>query len=117
VRVADFEEVVASAGAGDAVYFDPPYVPVSATSSFTAYHSEAFDFAEHRRLARVFAELVERGVPVVLSNSNTPETRRLYEGFRSREVLVRRPINSNARRRGPVSELLVCGAPRQRSVV
>lgn len=117
VRVADFEEVVASAGSDDAVYFDPPYVPVSATSSFTAYHSETFGAPEHQRLARVFTELAERGVPVVLSNSNTPETRLLYKGFRSREVLVRRPINSDARRRGPVSELLVCGERRKRPVV
>lgn len=109
VVTADFEEVVGGARVGDAVYFDPPYVPLSTTSNFTAYHSEPFGSSEHRRLARVFTELSERRVPVVLSNSNTPETRNLYDGFRWREVQVRRPINSDARRRGPVSELLVCG--------
>src|SRR5690606_8454695 len=86
VLAADFEEVVGHARAADAVYFDPPYVPLSTTSSFTAYHNEPFGSAEHRRLARVFTELAERRVPVVLSNSSTSETRSLYEGFRWREV-------------------------------
>jgi DNA adenine methylase len=109
IAVSDFESTVRGAQAGDAVYFDPPYVPLSATSSFTAYHREPFGWEEHLRLARVFAELSERGVRVALSNSDTPETRQLYERFECSLVQVRRPINSNAQGRGPVNELLVSG--------
>lgn len=107
VRVVDFEGAVAGARAGDAVYFDPPYVPVSLTSNFTSYHNEPFGSEEHRRLARLFADLAERRIAVVLSNSDTPETRELYRPFECQLVRVRRSINSNARARGPVSELLV----------
>ena len=62
---------------------------------------------EHERLAKVFAKLQKRGVAAVLSNSATPDTRRLFQAFKCSDVAVRRPINSVASRRGPVSELLV----------
>jgi DNA adenine methylase len=107
IRVADFEEVCAEARKGDAVYLDPPYLPVSKTASFSAYHSEAFGLPEHQRLAKVFGKLLKRGVAAVLSNSATPETRELYRTFKCSDVSVRRPINSVASGRGAVSELLV----------
>jgi DNA adenine methylase len=107
IRVADFEEACAEAKRGDAVYLDPPYLPLSKTASFSAYHSEAFGMPEHQRLAKVFAKLLRRGVTAVLSNSATPETRALYQSFKCSDVAVRRPINSIGSRRGAVSELLV----------
>jgi DNA adenine methylase len=107
IRVADFEEACAEARKGDAVYLDPPYLPLSKTASFAAYHAEAFGLAEHERLAKVFAKLLKRGVSAVLSNSATPATRELYKAFKCSDVAVRRPINSVASRRGAVSELLV----------
>ena len=109
LKAGDFAKICASATQGDAVYFDPPYVPLSRTSSFTAYHSEAFDDAEHERLAATFDDLVARGVRVALSNSDTPKTRGLYEAHKTRRILVARPINSNTTRRGNVAELLVSG--------
>ncbi len=107
IRVADFEESCVEARKGDAVYLDPPYMPLSKTASFSAYHSEAFGLAEHERLAKAFGKLVKRGVTAILSNSATPETRALYKSFKCSDVFVRRPINSIASRRGAVSELLV----------
>ena len=107
IEVADFEEACGDAKRGDAVYLDPPYLPVSKTASFAAYHHEAFGLVEHERLAQLFAELRKRRVTAVLSNSATPDTRRLYENFKCSDVAVRRPINSVASRRGAVSELLV----------
>ena len=92
---------------GDFVYFDPPYVPVSKTSSFSAYHSVAFTLAEHQRLAKTFARLAKRGVSTLLSNSDTPETRELYTAFETRTVQASRAINSKGARRGKVPELLV----------
>ncbi len=116
----DFEKACDKAGPGDAVYFDPPYVPVSKTASFTAYDSEEFGEEGHRRLARVFGSLAERGVHVLLSNSDTPQTRKLYENWQVAGVKVTRPINSNASKRGAISELLVMGvekrsAPKRRA--
>src|SRR5450432_3562659 len=107
LEVEDFEHSCKKAKPGDFVYFDPPYLPVSKTASFAEYHSEAFAFAEHERLAKTFAKLTKRGVSVLLSNSDTPETRALYAGFETQTVLAKRAINSDATRRGAVSELLV----------
>lgn len=104
---ADFEEVCRKAKQGDAVYLDPPYLPVSSTSSFAEYHAEPFGLAEHKRLARVFAQLSKRGVCAVLSNSDTPDTRALFSGHHLETVAARRSINSNHKRRGPVDEILV----------
>ncbi|HET6280230.1 MAG TPA: Dam family site-specific DNA-(adenine-N6)-methyltransferase [Polyangia bacterium] len=103
----DFEETVRDAAPNDFVYFDPPYVPLSPTSSFTAYAQRRFGADEQRRLAAVLRRLGERGVPALLSNSACSSTRELYAGLPAAEILVRRAINSVATRRGPVAELLV----------
>lgn len=107
IDVADFDRSCRAAKPGDVVYLDPPYLPLSKTASFSAYHSDAFGLPEHKRLAKAFEKLVKRGVTVILSNSATPETRELYQNFKCSDVAVRRPINSVASRRGAVSELLV----------
>jgi DNA adenine methylase len=109
IKVADFERASARAEPGDAVYFDPPYVPLTKTASFTGYHSESFGPDEHQRLADTFAALTKRKVAAVLSNSGGRETRRLYEsrGVELESVLVTRPINSKATARGAVPELIV----------
>ena len=107
LTVEDFESSCKKAKRGDFVYFDPPYVPVSKTASFAAYHSVAFTSTEHARLAETFARLTKRGVTTLLSNSYTPETRELYREFVTDQVQATRAINSNASRRGSVPELLV----------
>jgi DNA adenine methylase len=109
IKVADFETLTAPAEPGDAVYFDPPYVPLTKTASFTGYHSESFGADEHRRLAGAFEALTRRKVAAVLSNSGGEETKRLYEkkGIDVDRVLVSRPINSKSTARGAVAELLV----------
>lgn len=111
IVVADFEEVCRSARPGDAVYLDPPYLPVSRTARFAQYHSDSFGLEEHRRLARVFGELEKAGVAVVLSNSLTKDTRELFAPFACSVVSARRAINRDAAGRGPVSELLVVSRP------
>ena len=102
-----FEKILERAQAGDFVYFDPPYVPVSATSNFTSYDKGGFGEDSQRRLAEVFAELAQRGVKVLLSNSETPLVRELYRGFRIETVYATRLVNSRADRRGKVPEVLV----------
>ncbi|MBN2192047.1 MAG: DNA adenine methylase [Polyangiaceae bacterium] len=110
--VDDFSAVSRQARAGDAVYFDPPYLPLSRTSSFTAYDRHPFELEDHQRLAATFADLARRGVPTVLSNSATPATRALYAAWTLWEVQVGRSINSQTHLRGPVAELLVVNRPR-----
>jgi len=108
LRVEDFEVAVADAKAGDFVYFDPPYVPLSNTSSFTSYTAAGFGEAEQRRLRDTARRLKDRGVRVLLSNSSAPSVRELYaEGFRITEVAAARAINSKASARGTVVELLI----------
>ncbi len=91
----------------DFVYFDPPYYPISATSNFTAYNRYAFKQEDQIRLRDVFAELTHRGVKVMLSNSDCPFIRELYEGFKIHPISASRTINSNAKRRGKITELLI----------
>ena len=107
IETEDFEVICRRARPGDVVYLDPPYLPLSKTANFTAYHSDSFGHDEHERLARVFAKLAKNKVFALLSNSDTPFTRELYENFSIKTVRVARPINSNARLRGKVSEVLV----------
>ncbi len=104
---ADFEEVTARAGKRDFVYFDPPYQPLSKTSSFTAYTSEKFDEKEQERLANTFASLDRRGSFVMLSNSDTPLIRELYRAFQIHEIQASRAINSKPEGRGKITELLI----------
>lgn len=105
----DFEDAVKKARKGDVVYFDPPYVPVSKTANFTSFVKGGFDAAEHLRLRDCFRALDDRGVHVLLSNSDTPFVRRLYEGFRISKVKAPRRVNSKGDKRGDVTELLISG--------
>jgi DNA adenine methylase len=91
------------------VYCDPPYMPVSKTAKFTAYDRLPFGIEEHTRLADAVVELRHRKVKVLLSNSWTPETRRLYRARRLNAIVVGvpRPINRDATKRGKVPEFLV----------
>jgi DNA adenine methylase len=109
--VADFETICARSKPGDAVYFDPPYLPISETAYFTSYDKQPFGIEEHRRLARLFAHLAKRKVLAVLSNSDTTVTRKLFEDWSIQHLQVPRAINSRATARGPVSELLVINRP------
>jgi len=115
-----FDRVFDDAEAGDFVYFDPPYAPVSPTAQFTSYTANGFGDADQRRLQNVVVELARRGCQVLLSNSTAPEISELYErdgaakkaGLRCYRVPARRAINSNASRRGPVTEFLITNVSR-----
>ena len=107
IAEADFAVAVAEAGENDFVYLDPPYVPLSGTSSFTSYTENGFGPGEQQRLAEVVQELSMRGCRVLLNNSDTPFVRKLYAEFNIGEALVARSINSNGNGRGAVSELVI----------
>ncbi|MBI3893417.1 MAG: DNA adenine methylase [Candidatus Wallbacteria bacterium] len=107
LRVQPFAAVLKATRSEDFVYFDPPYQPLSTTSSFTAYTKEVFGEAEQRELARVFGQLHEAGCRVMLSNSDTPLVRELYAHFRIEQVMANRAINSKSTGRGKIPEVLV----------
>ncbi|QKQ73532.1 DNA adenine methylase [Nostoc sp. TCL240-02] len=91
----------------DFIYFDPPYYPVSETSYFTAYSSYRFAEEQQVELKDVFEKLAERGVKVMLSNSDCEFIRNLYNSFNIHTISASRAINSNAKKRGKITELLV----------
>ncbi len=104
----DFAAVAGRAEPGDFVYFDPPYVPLSPTSSFTAYQKGGFGMDHHARLRDTARALKRRGVRVLLSNSSAELVYGLYgRGFQRTEVMASRAINSVASGRGKVPELLI----------
>lgn len=103
----DFVKAVSTAKKGDFVYFDPPYVPISDTASFTGYSLNGFGKEEQIRLKETVNDLTQRGCNVLLSNSSTEFTRELYSDYRVVIVEANRAINSNASRRGKVDEVLV----------
>ncbi len=91
----------------DFVYFDPPYYPLSPTSNFTAYSRYSFNESDQIRLRDTFVELAGRQVKVMLSNSDCPFVRALYSQFKIHEISASRMINSNAKKRGKISEVLI----------
>jgi DNA adenine methylase len=107
VAVRYFRGCLESVQAGDFLYFDPPYHPVSDTASFTNYTDAGFGVEEQRALADLFHALDRKGCLVMLSNSWTPLILDLYRGYRIESVQAGRAINSKADRRGKTREALV----------
>lgn len=109
LRCSDYKMATRDANAGDFVYFDPPYDPVTSTANFTSYSANGFGEADQRELAATARQLIARGCRVMLSNSDTPLIRSLYKGLRIDRVRCARAINSNASKRGEVDELIITG--------
>ncbi|QFS44480.1 DNA adenine methylase [Nostoc sphaeroides] len=108
IKQTDFADVLNYAtSSDDFIYFDPPYYPVSETSYFTAYSSYSFAEDQQVQLKDVFEKLAGRGVKVMLSNSDCEFIRNLYSSFHIHTISASRAINSNAKKRGRITELLV----------
>ncbi len=109
LRVMTFDKVLDFAGKDDFVYFDPPYIPLSKTSSFTQYSKGSFSGKEQKCLSEVFRILDLRGCFVMLSNSDHALTRELYRDYEKNIVIVRakRMINSVGSKRGAINEVVV----------
>lgn len=103
----DFDEILSEASLEDFAYLDPPYFPISTTSSFTDYQAAGFGIIEQKRLAKTFQELDKKGVNLMLSNSATSEILQLYEQFNVKIIEARRMINSNSNGRGTVKEVVI----------
>jgi DNA adenine methylase len=107
IQCRDFRHLLYRARPQDFVYFDPPYSPLSETSSFTSYSEAPFDAREQKALRQVFEALDERGCHLMLSNSDNEYIRRLYRNFKIDSVLASRAINCRVDRRGKISELII----------
>ena len=96
------------------MYIDPPYRPISVSSSFTAYTHEIFDDDSQRELANFITQMSNRGVYIMSSNSDPQNTDpndtffdELYGAFKVNRILASRMINSRSSGRGKLSEVLV----------
>ncbi len=104
----DFMYACDEAERGDLVYFDPPYVPVKEGESFTSYTKDGFGLDDQVRLRDCTLALKDRGVSVMINNSNTKTVRELYrDEFRFHRLQARGSVAANAKSRGGRIDLLI----------
>jgi len=105
----DFEQAVATAKPGAFIYLDPPYHPLSDTSSFTGYSLNGFGEAEQIRLKQLCDRLSDCGCQILASNSAAPFIKSLYDDQRYKviEVQATRAINTVSSKRGKINEVLI----------
>ena len=96
------------------VYIDPPYRPLTETAAFTSYNENGFGDKEQVELAKFIKAISKRKALVVTSNSDPKNVReddnffdKLYQKFSIKRVSASRMINSNAKKRGAINELLI----------
>ena len=103
----NFAHAVNEANKNDLIYFDPPYIPISTSSSFSKYAREGFGLVEQFALAGTIEGLTKKGSHVILSNSDTVETREIFgENLYLYQFDVRRSISANSSSRVMVKEIL-----------
>ncbi len=102
-----FYEVANSVNRDDLVYFDPPYYPLSTTSSFTSYDSNSFLENKQFELFELFDKLSKKCVKVVKNNSDTNFIKELYQKYDINIVNANRFINSKSSGRGKINEVLI----------
>ena len=103
----NFSEAVASAVEGDVAYFDPPYIPLSDSSSFSQYAKADFGIREQIQLAETIALLKSKSVYVILSNSDTEQSRQIFEKHLNLyQIDAARAIAAKASSRGSVKEII-----------
>lgn len=105
----DFALSLEGAQKDDFVYLDPPYDPISETSSFTGYNLDKFSRSEQERLRDCVENLTSKGCKVMLSNSSTDYIKELYSDkqFTIKAIPAIRSINSISTGRGKIDELLI----------
>lgn len=112
----DYEIILDSSKEGDFVYLDPPYAPLSETSSFTSYTSQGFPLEEQIRLKKSLDRLNEKGVLFMQSNSASPLIFDLYSEYNIDLVKASRSINSDSAKRGKINEVIITNYPTDNSV-
>lgn len=110
----DYREVLKKVKKNSFVYLDPPYMPISSSSSFTGYTENGFSYEQQVALRNECDKLRKKGIPFVQSNSDCPEIRELYKEYEIKTVQAKRAINSNASKRGEISEVLIYYVPNEK---
>jgi len=103
----DYAEVLRALPKGTFVYLDPPYDPVSDTSSFTGYAKGGFSRDEQIRLRACCDDLNRRGLKFMLSNSATDFIKEQYAAYHITIVRAKRAVNADAAKRGEIDEVVV----------
>ncbi|MCR4431697.1 MAG: DNA adenine methylase [Tepidanaerobacteraceae bacterium] len=110
----DFEESKKVIQKDTFVYLDPPYRPLNQTSNFTSYDKDGFTEQDQIRLANFFRQMDRNGAFLILSNSDPKNEDAnddffdlLYAGYKIERVNAKRSINSDAEKRGSISELII----------
>jgi DNA adenine methylase len=113
IRVADFRETLALAGAGDWSYVDPPYDPWTASANFTGYAAGGFGLEDQEALAVACLEASTRGASVVASNHGTPRMVTLWAelGYGAELFPIKRSIGCTAASRAAVATELLAWSP------
>ena len=114
MQVGDYKECKNFIDKGTFVYIDPPYRPITKTSAFTSYSENGFTDKEQIELGRFITEISEKGAFVLASNSDPKNADKndnffdeLYSDFEIKRVSASRMINSNAKKRGSINEILI----------
>lgn len=103
----DYEQALNDVDRRAFVYLDPPYHPISQGSNFTGYIQGGWDEEEQIRLRDVCNVLTENHVRFLLSNSDCPFIRNIYNGYEILTVQAKRAINSDGTGRGAINEVLI----------
>jgi DNA adenine methylase len=103
----DFEVSVQRAIPGDFIYFDPPYIPLGPSSSFTSYHSGGFDLADQERLADLMQSLGAKGINAMCSNSDSELTHKIFGKLNISNISAPRMVSARASGRGMINELVI----------
>ncbi len=94
----DFRQTLAKSKAGDFVYLDPPYLPISDTSKFYLYNQQRFRTADLEDLADICSDLTRRGVSWIMSNRDTEQVRHLFSDHEIVRFTARRSVAAQNRR-------------------
>lgn len=112
IKQGDYKETLKGLRKGAFVYLDPPYMPISSSSSFTGYTENGFSYDNQVELKKECDKLRDKGISFLQSNSDCKEIRELYKEYEIRTVQAKRSINSNASKRGEISEVLIYSVPK-----
>ncbi len=111
-RQGDFEDCCKDVQKGTLVYFDPPYDQYDDQVNFVGYTENGFTKKDQRRLKDLCDKLINNGCTVIISNSSTPFIKDLYSDkskYSIHTLMAKRNINSNAKKRGEIQEVLIIG--------
>ncbi len=90
----------------DVVYFDPPYISISDTASFTNYTTEGFTHDQQIELVQLAESLANRGIKVIISNHDVPIARELYKNAQIYPIQVTRTVSAKSSSRKKANELI-----------